>query len=67
VAESSRKTSGYTVLTVSMALLVVGLGLGGPMGILLNVAAIIGCVISIVLLAGAKSAEPGPDADRRAG
>ena len=46
------------VLTVSMAVLVVGLGVGGPLGILLNVAAIIGCVVSLVILLGAK--EDGP-------
>jgi hypothetical protein len=67
MAASSRSTTAFTVLAVSMALLTVGLGVGGSMGIALNVVAIVGCVATIVLLARARPAEQGKDAERETG
>jgi len=60
MADGDRKSTATAVFVVSMALLVTGLGIGGPLGILLNVAAIAGCVTSLVMQLGGK--DPGSDA-----
>jgi hypothetical protein len=59
LGSGSLKNAGYVVVTLSMALLVVGLGLEGGTGILLNVAAILGCLVALVLFLAAGRGRPG--------
>jgi len=63
MADSNRKSSATAVVVVSFALLVTGMGIGGPLGILLNVCAIAGFLASIVIQLAGKG--PGSDANGR--
>jgi hypothetical protein len=65
MAAASRSTPAL-VLAVSMALLTVGLGIDGSMGLLLILAAVVGCVTTLVL-ARAMRTEQGSDAERETG
>jgi len=64
MAKSSRAATVSMLVVVSMAVLVAGMGIEGPLGIVMNVAAILGCVAAIVVgVTGGGRAAPGPEAD----
>ena len=56
MASRKSKETGMVVLVVSFALLAVSMGLDGPLALLLNVLAIVGFVVALVL-----QFLPGPD------